>query len=86
MQSLTTRLQNSRTLVLSTDERVRMLQRKLYLKAKQDKKFKFYVLYDKIRIDYFLQEAYRRVKANAETPAGQNQSYYPTNVHSMGYY
>lgn len=64
MQSLTKSLQNSRTPVLSTDERVRMLQRKLYQKAKQEKTHKFYVLYDKIRIDYVLQEAYRKVKAN----------------------
>lgn len=68
MQSLTTSLQNSRTLMLSTDERVRMLQRKLYLKAKQSKTFKFYVLYDKISIGYFIQEAYRRVKANGGAP------------------
>ena len=68
MQSLTKSLQNSRTPVLSTDERVRMLQRKLYLKAKQDKTFKFYVLYDKIRLEYFLWEAYRRVKANGGAP------------------
>ena len=68
MQSLTNSLQNSRTPVLSTDERVRMLQRKLYLKAKQDKTFKFYVLYDKVRLDYFLWEAYHRVKANGGAP------------------
>jgi RNA-directed DNA polymerase len=68
MQSLTTSLQNSRTSVLSTDERVRTLQRKLYLKAKQDKAFKFYVLYDKVRLDYFLWEAYRRVRANGGAP------------------
>jgi RNA-directed DNA polymerase len=68
MQSLTTSLQNSRTAVLSTDERVRMLQRKLYLKAKQNKTFKFYVLYDKVRLDYFLEEAYHRVKANRGAP------------------
>ncbi len=47
---------------------IRMLQRKLYLKAKQDKTFKFYVLYDKIRLEYFLREAYRRVKANGGAP------------------
>jgi len=41
-----------------------MLRRKLYLKAKQEKAFKFYVLYDKIRLDYFLWGAYRREKAN----------------------
>jgi len=68
MQSLTKSLQNSRTPVLSTDERVRMLQRKLYLKAKQDKTFKFYVLYDKVRLDYFLLEAYYRVSANGGAP------------------
>jgi group II intron reverse transcriptase/maturase len=45
-----------------------MLQRKLYLKAKQSKTFKFYVLYDKISIDYFIEEAYRRVKANGGAP------------------
>jgi len=68
MQSLTKSLQNSRTPVLSTDERVRMLQRKLYLRAKQDKAFKFYVLYDKVRLDYFLWEAYRRVRTNGGAP------------------
>jgi group II intron reverse transcriptase/maturase len=45
-----------------------MLQRKLYLKAKQDKTFKFYVLYDKIRLEYFLEEAYYRVRANGGAP------------------
>jgi RNA-directed DNA polymerase len=69
MQSLTTSLQNSRTLVLSTDDRVRMLQRKLYLKAKQGKTFKFYVLYDKVRLEYFLEEAYCKVRANGGAAA-----------------
>ncbi len=49
---------------MSDDERVRDFQRKLYRKAKQDKSFRFYVLYDKVRIMYFLREAYRRVKKN----------------------
>lgn len=69
MQSLTKSLQNSPTPEeITTDERVRMLQRKLYQKAKQDKTFKFYVLYDKIRLDYFLTEAYRRVRVNGGAP------------------
>lgn len=68
MQSLTTSLQNNRTSVLNTDERVRMFQRKLYLKAKQSKTFKFYVLYDKVSLAYFIDEAYRRVKANGGAP------------------
>jgi group II intron reverse transcriptase/maturase len=49
-------------------ETVRDFQRKIYLKAKQEKKFRFYVLYDKIRDERFLREAYRRVKANNGSP------------------
>ena len=53
---------------ISDNERVRIFQRKLYMKAKQEKGFKFYVLYDKVRSDYFLREAYRRVKKNGGAP------------------
>jgi len=49
---------------LSDDERVRIFQRKLYRKAKQEENFKFYILYDKISLPYFLRESYRRLKAN----------------------
>jgi len=49
---------------MSDAERVQDFQRKLYQKAKQDKKFRFYVLYDKVRIPHFLREAYKRCKAN----------------------
>ncbi len=52
----------------SDEERIRDFQRKLYLKAKQEKEFRFYVLYDKIREPRFLKEAYKRVKANAGSP------------------
>jgi group II intron reverse transcriptase/maturase len=52
----------------SDNERVRIFQRKLYMKAKQEKGFKFYVLYDKVRLDYFLRESYRRVKQNGGAP------------------
>ena len=45
-------------------ERVQDFQRKLYRKAKQDKKFRFFVLYDKVRLPHFLREAYKRCKAN----------------------
>ena len=49
---------------LMTDaERVQDFQCKLYLKAKQDRKFRFYALYDKVRLPHFLREAYRRCKA-----------------------
>jgi RNA-directed DNA polymerase len=52
----------------SDTERIRDFQRKLYLKAKQEKEFRFYVLYDKIREPRFLKEAYKRVKANNGSP------------------
>lgn len=47
-----------------SDERVRVFQRKLYIRAKQDKSFKAYSLKDKSCLDYVLVEAYRRVKQN----------------------
>lgn len=53
---------------MSDEERVRDLQRKLYLKAKREKEFRFYVLYDKIRLGHFLREAYRRCSANKGAP------------------
>lgn len=49
---------------MSSSERVQLYQRKLYLKAKQEKDFRFYVLYDKIFLPYVLEEAWKRVKAN----------------------
>lgn len=49
---------------MSSLERVQEYQRKLYLKAKQDKNFRFYVLYDKIFLHYILAEAWKQVKAN----------------------
>lgn len=53
---------------MSDKERVQDFQRKLYLKAKQDKKFRFYVLYDKVRLPYMLREAYRRCKIKGGSP------------------
>lgn len=47
---------------MSAAERVSQLQEKLYCKAKQERKYKFYVLYDKMYIGYMLEESYRRVK------------------------
>ena len=41
----------------SSQERVRLLQLKLYLKAKQESSYKFYILYDKIFQKHILEEA-----------------------------
>jgi group II intron reverse transcriptase/maturase len=49
---------------LSDSERVLALQRGLYQKAKQEKGYKFYVLYDKVFLGYILRESWKQVKAN----------------------
>ena len=50
--------------LLSDAQRVQDFQRKIYRKAKQEKAFRFYALYDKVRLPYFLKESYKRCKAN----------------------
>lgn len=55
-----------RTMNVTADEKVRVFQRKLCQKAKQDKSFKAYSLYDKVCQEHVLQEAYRRVKAGKQ--------------------
>ena len=49
-------------------DKVRLLQLKLYLKAKQESSYKFYILYDKIFQSHILKEAYERVKSNGGSP------------------
>lgn len=49
---------------MKSEERLRLLQRGLYRKAKQDEAFRFYVLYDKLSLDYILREAWKRVRVN----------------------
>ena len=57
-------LTNKPKSAMKAEERVRSFQRKLYSKAKQEAEFRFYVLYDKLYIPYFLKESWKRVKAN----------------------
>jgi len=59
---LTTSLKKEQTSQKSDADKIRDFQRKIYLKAKQEKDFRFYVLYDKISSKRFLKEAYKRVK------------------------
>jgi len=49
-------------------ERVFSLQSKLYQKAKQERGYKFYVLYDKMFLKYMLREAWKQVKSNDGNP------------------
>src|SRR5215213_3945748 len=53
---------------LGTPEKIRILQRKLYCKAKAQPAFRFYGLHDKICRDDILRHAYGLARANAGAP------------------
>lgn len=53
---------------LTTPEKIRTLQRKLYVKAKQEPAFRFYALYDKVYRADTLGHAYDRVRSNRGAP------------------
>ena len=53
---------------LTTPERIRTLQRKLYCKAKAEPDFRFYQLYDKVWRDDILAHAYALARSNAGAP------------------
>ena len=55
-------------MTLSTPDKIRTLQRTLYLKAKQQPSFRFYALYDKVCRADFLGRAYDLVRANKGAP------------------
>ena len=54
--------------MLTTPEKIRTLQRKLYCRAERDPKFRFYSLYDKVYRADILSHAYCLVRANKGAP------------------
>ena len=61
---------------LETPIKIRMLQRKLYQKAKEEPSYRFYLLYDKMYREDMLAHAYALVKSNQGAPGVDGQSFW----------
>ena len=53
---------------LESPEKIRNLQKKLYIKAKAEPEYRFYLLYDKVHREDILEHAYKLAKANRGAP------------------
>jgi RNA-directed DNA polymerase len=69
-------------LSLQTPDRIRKLQRKLYLQAKAEPAFRFYLLYDKICREDILRHAYALARANRGAPGVDGVSF--TAIEAVG--
>jgi len=61
--------------MLETPERIRELQRKLYQKAKQEKRYRFYLLHDKVYRRDILSHDYRLVRSNQGAPGVDGETF-----------
>jgi RNA-directed DNA polymerase len=60
---------------LQTPTKIRTLQRKLYLKAKEEPTYRFYLVYDKIYREDILAHAYHLAKINRGAPGVDGQTF-----------
>jgi len=60
---------------LKTPDRIRILQRKLYCKAKKEPGYRFYLLHDKIYREDILAHAYALAKSNQGAPGVDQQTF-----------
>jgi RNA-directed DNA polymerase len=60
---------------LQTPDKIRTLQRKLYLKAKAEPDYRFYLLYDKIYREDILRHAYELMRSNKGAPGTDGVSF-----------
>jgi RNA-directed DNA polymerase len=60
---------------LKTPEKIRTLRRKLYLKAKAEPDYRFYLLYDKLYREDILSHAYRVAKTNGGAPGVEGMTF-----------
>src|SRR5580658_1148462 len=67
---------------LETPIKIRMLQRKLYQKAKEEPSYRFYLLYDKMYREDILNHAYALAKSNQGAPGVDGQSF--TGIEAAG--
>ena len=67
---------------LTTPEKIRNLQRKLYCKAKAEPTFRFYILFDKICREDILRHAYALTRANAGAPGVDGMTF--EQIETMG--
>jgi RNA-directed DNA polymerase len=70
----------------SDEERIQDFQRRLYQKSKQEKEYKFYVLYDKICSLKILRVAYKKVKANKGSPGIDGKTFADIEEYGVGKY
>lgn len=60
---------------LETPMKIRMLQKKLYQKAKEEPDYRFYLLYDKVYREDILCHAYALARSNQGAPRVDGRSF-----------